>query len=400
MSKILITGNGFDLFHHLPTKYHHFISIMQTIEENQYDGEVSFDELFGGMFKMKYKDEYGLIEENYNSENIKFSHKKLNKINQLLEANLWYTYFRDALEIDTWIDFEIEIETILNQLTIFDNHNKKAIANNLFLEALIVYSPFELFGIVDIHSRQGDFIINEKYINKRHTYIDIKKILEDLAKSFEDFIIIFNRYLVDIVSVFYAEIKQKTPIPFHLMNEIYTFNYTPTLENIYKVDQSKVVYLHGKINEDCSKQNLVLGISEMPKEIKTNKMFDFTKYYQKVCKNSNHKFIKIPTEKTVKLNETIFYIIGHSLDESDKEYIADLFKFLNSDLKKNAKICVFYFNINDMENKLKNLFNIMDKEIIVDMNKENRLYFVELNEQNIKKEFEKQTYRHQPIQIR
>lgn len=260
---------------------------------------------------------------------------------------------------------------------------------------------FELFQIIKNKSiGQIPFSLNEKYINKRKNSIDIKKMLDDLAKSFEDFIVIFNRYLVDVVSAFYTEIKQKSVIPFHLMNEIYTFNYTPTLENVYNVEKSKVVYLHGEINENCTKQNLVLGISEMPKDIKTNKMFDFTKYYQKVRKNSNHKFINIPAENSTKLNGTIFYIIGHSLDESDKEYIVDLFKFLAFDLKKRAKICVFYHNLNDMENKLKNLFNIIDKEVIVNMNKENRLYFVELNEQNIKKEFEKETFKHQSIQIR
>ena len=45
MSKILITGNGFDLFHHLPTKYQHFMSVMKTIENNQFDNDISFDEL-------------------------------------------------------------------------------------------------------------------------------------------------------------------------------------------------------------------------------------------------------------------------------------------------------------------------------------------------------------------
>ena len=93
------------------------------------------------------------------------------------------------------------------------------------------------------------------------------------------------------------------------------------------------------------------------------------------------------------------YIIGHSLDESDKEYITDLFEFLNSDLKGRAKICIFYYNLIDMENKLKNLFNIIDKQVVVDMNKENRIYFVELNEQNIKKEFERSTYKYQTVRI-
>jgi len=402
MAKILITGNGFDLFHHLPTKYHHFISIMLTIEGNQYDTDVSFDILFGRIFKIRHESDYNAIIDNYNVENILFNHEKLNRIKEILKDNLWYKYFSKVLEIDTWIDFEIEVESVLNQFVIFNNHeDKRVVKKNEFDDHLFGFTDFELFQIIKNKSiGQIPFSLNEKYINKRKNSIDIKKMLDDLAKSFEDFIVIFNRYLVDVVSAFYTEIKQKSVIPFHLMNEIYTFNYTPTLENVYNVEKSKVVYLHGEINEDCTKQNLVLGINEMPKDIKTNKMFDFTKYYQKVRKNSNHKFINIPAENSTKLNGTIFYIIGHSLDESDKEYIVDLFKFLALDLKKRAKICVFYHNLNDMENKLKNLFNIIDKEVVVNMNKEKRLYFVELNEQNIKKEFEKEIFKYQPIQIR
>lgn len=394
MSKILITGNGFDLFHHLPTKYNHFISIMQTIESNVYATDVSFEELFGDVFKDKFPNDFNSIVENYNSDNIEFGYEKLNKIKQLLETNLWYKHFKNILEIDTWIDFEIEIESILNQFEIFNrNGDKRAVEKKLFEDHLFAFTDFELFQIIKKKSvGQIPFSLNEKYINKRKNCIDIKKILEDLAKSFEEFIRIFNRYLTDVVSVFYTEIKKKLVIPFHLINEIYTFNYTPTLENIYSIDKSKLVYLHGEINEDCTKQNLVLGISEMPKGINADKIFDFTKYYQKVSKYPNKEFIDVPNVLTSRVSETVFYIMGHSLDESDKVYIIDLFKFLEFDKSKYSKICVFYYNEKDKENKLRNLFSIIDKEIIVNMNKENRLYFVQLNEQNVKEEFSRKLF--------
>jgi hypothetical protein len=392
MSKILITGNGFDLFHHLPTKYHHFISIMETIEKFQPDTIITFEDLFGRIFKDKYPVDFDSIIDNYNVEKIKFDNSKIKQIDELLKTNLWYKHFKNVCEIDTWIDFEIEIENILNQLSVFDKlKDKNEIKRNKFVDEFIGFTDFELFDVISVFNPVGGgFKLNVKYINQRNGSIDIKKILEDLAKSFEDFIVIFNRYLVDIVSVFYAEIKQKSVIPFHLMNEIYTFNYTPTLENVYKIDKSKVVYLHGQMNDDCDKQNIVLGISDMPKDVKTSKMFDFTKYYQKVNKNSNKKFIEVP--KTIKSSsgETIFYIIGHSLDESDKEYIIDLFKFLEFDYDKYSKICVFYFNEKDKENKWKNLFSIIDKNFIVQMNNTGRLYFSILTYETLSNEFKRE----------
>jgi hypothetical protein len=393
MAKILITGNGFDLFHHLPTKYGHFISIMMAIEGNIYGTNVSFEELFGKVFKERYPSDYNSLEENYNSINIEFSYEKLNRIKQLLETNLWYKHFKDILEIDTWIDFEMEIENILNQFVIFNKHeDKRSVENNAFEDHLFAFTDFELFQIIQKKSvGQIPFSLNERYINRRKKVLDIKKMLEDLAKSFEDFVVIFNRYLVDVVSVFYVEIRQKLEIPFHLMNEIYTFNYTPTFENVYKVDKSKVVYLHGEINEDCSSQNLVFGVSEISQDVKKTKAYDFTKYYQRIKKNSNRKFIEIPDKKSG-LDETIFYIIGHSLDESDKVYILDLFKFLEFDLSANSKICIFYHSAHDREHKLKNLFNIIDKNVVIEMNKMGRLYFVKLDIENIHREFSREIF--------
>lgn len=390
MSKILITGNGFDLFHHLPTKYHHFISIMETIEDVDYDNDVSFEELFGRVFKIKYQYEYNLIVENYNAENIQFSHEKLNMIKQLLETNLWYKHFKNVTEIDTWIDFEMEIEYILNQVSILlKSETPQSKKINQFRDVPINYLVFNLFGFIEFKFDDKEIIsIPEKYLDKRKREIKSKDMLSDLAKSFEDFIVIFNRYLVDIVGVFYAEIKQKSVIPFHLMNEIYTFNYTPTFEHIYNIDKSKMVYLHGKIHEDCKIQNLVLGISEINDEIKKSKIYVFTKYYQKIKKRTNTKFVNLPHSKN-NLEETIFYIIGHSLDASDKEYIFDLFEFLKLDNNKFSRICVFYFNEVDYNQKLYNLFSIIDKNTIVNLDKEGRLYFKILTNENISEEFGK-----------
>lgn len=393
MSKILIIGNGFDLFHHLPTKYGHFMAIMKTIEKFEFKNQVSFQDLFGRYFKDEFPNDYDKIFENYNTENIIFDYTKIKELDELLKNNSWYNFFKTVSELDTWIDFEIEVESVLNQLKLFDKYqDNRKIKKNEFLDPLIEFSNFEIFNIVKLKGNVGYFTLDLKYINKRKSIIDLKTIIEDLLKAFEDFIVIFNLYLVDVVSVFYPEIIQKAVIPFHLMNEIYTFNYTPTLENMYKVDKSKVVYLHGEINEDCKKQNLVLGVGEINDEVKKSKVYGFTKYYQKVNKKSNNKFIDVPKQDTSSLSETIFYIIGHSLDESDKEYIVDLFEFLKFDKKKYSKTCIFYFNEKDKENKWNNLFNIIGKDLILEMNKFSRLYFVELSIENILKEFNKDLY--------
>jgi hypothetical protein len=392
MAKILITGNGFDLFHHLPTKYQHFMSVMKTIENNQFKNEISFDELFGIEFKKYFSYDYNAIADHYKVVNILFKYDKVNRIKEMLKDNLWYKCFSKVLEIDTWIDFETEVESILNQLSYFRKFDDKwEIRKNGFYDEYIGFNDFELFNIIQILNPRGGFKITERYIDSRKNSINIKRIIEDLSKSFEDFIMIFNRYLVDIVSVFYSEIIITKPlIPFHLMDEIYTFNYTPTFEKIYNIDKSKVVYLHGEVNDDCHKQNLVLGVSEISDNNKEEKAYDFTKYHQKLTKRANKKFIEVPKSSKSSSGETVFYIMGHSLDKSDKEYIIDLFKFLEFDNDKQSKICVFCYDKRDEVSKLKNLLGIINKDILVELNTYGRLYFIEMNSSNINKEFNKE----------
>ncbi|SHL46946.1 Bacteriophage abortive infection AbiH [Flavobacterium flevense] len=397
MSKILITGNGFDLFHYLPTKYHHFIAIMETIEKFQFKDEVAFSDLFGRFYKDRFPHDFNSIIENYNVEQIKFDNSKIERIDELLKINPWYKYFKNVTEIDTWIDFEIEIEVILNKLNYFSGNVSKLNLKENYIEiSSDEYTDLEMLGVIKIISNRI-VKLQDRYFNKRRFSIEMKLILEDLSKSFEDFIVIFNRYLVDVVGNFYLEIIHKSSISFHLIDEIYTFNYTPTLENIYKVDKSKVVYLHGEINEDSQEQNLVLGVSDILDELKQFKPYGFTKYYQKIKKNSNKKFVDFPKVNTLYDEETFFYIVGHSLDKSDKEYILELFRFLEQDKLNKSKICVFYYDNNDKAGKIKNLLSIIDEKIISRMNRENRLCFVELNDGNLEKEFKQILYKHQIV---
>ena len=50
---------------------------------------------------------------------------------------------------------------------------------------------------------------------------------------------------------------------------------------------------------------------------------------------------------------------------------------------------MFYYNYLDRESKLKNLFHVVGELIISEMNKEGRLYFTELTDENLIIEFNK-----------
>lgn len=393
MSKILITGNGFDLFHHLPTKYGHFMAIMETIEDCEIPGEVTFEDLFAVKFKKKFNDDYKLIKGNYKTSNIIFDKKAINDIRVNIKLNSWYKHFKSIIEIDTWIDFENEIENVLKQISIIIKHTEdKTSGNNEFFKG----RPLNLnidFSVFNFCSAAGDdFFIDSSYINSRTNKFDGNKILIELENSLNQFINIFNSYLSNIVVEFYDNYIAEFRIPIKYIDFYYTFNYTPTIERIYNKNIF-ITYLHGETNKDNMLQNLVLGVDEIPKEIISHKAFGFSKYYQKIINKTNNFLFQIPDKNTEITEENIFYIFGHSLDRSDKEHIGRVFDFLEKDYTRQSNIVVFYFSSMDNKNKLKNLFSFIKKEIIVQLNAEGRLSFVEINESNLKRELSKELWR-------
>ncbi len=171
-------------------------------------------------------------------------------------------------------------------------------------------------------------------------------------------------------------------IPFYEVDFFKTFNYLPTIQKLYNKNYN-VSHLHGEIIHNNETQNIVIGIDKIPEEIAALKAFNFLKSYQKVSKEIKEFFIEIPNEKSNIIEQNIFYVFGHSLDSSDKNYFIDLFAFLKNDYSETSRIIIFYLNKLDKENKIKNLFSYIDENEIIKYNESDRLCFVEINESNL-----------------
>ncbi|WP_338646976.1 AbiH family protein [Flavobacterium sp. KS-LB2] len=392
MSKILITGNGFDLFHHLPTKYNHFMAIMKTVEKFEFKKEISFKDLFGRIFKDKFPVDYDLIIDNYKVNDIRFDYFKIKELDVLLKNNTWYKHFNKISEIETWIDFESEIENVLIQISsLIRLVEKKRTGEKFFKnDDLNIYIDFSEFDFCD-KGVEGAVNIDDKYINIRTGKFDGKEVLRKMAFSLDEFTTIFNIYLSYIIMQFYDNFTGNLKIPIHFIDFFYSFNYTPSLEKLY-IHNTNVVYLHGETNIDNSIQNIVLGVDEIPNEIVSNKAFEFSKYYQKIIKRTNNTLFEIPNKDTQISEENVFYVFGHSLDKSDKEYIENIFCFLEKDYTQTSGIVVFYYDENDNKSKVKNLFSFIKKDIIIDLNASGRLAFVEITKANLEREFSKKLW--------
>ena len=239
------------------------------------------------------------------------------------------------------------------------------------------------------------FYINNTYIlfQSGFSKMKIDQILSELYKQLDEFIEIFNQYLELVVNQLNPlENLQIGCNDWIYPDKIYSFNYTNTYQRFY--DVTEVDYLHGSHGK---RQNIVLGISELEHDnLKKLKAYGFTKYHQRLFNDTDYLFLdrykntilntkkqiinlenqlkgeirsayrdnirnsidKIAQKNKLNLN---FYIWGHSLDISDRDYIFDLFS-LNDEMDRNVKVTVYYFDKNAKFSLLSNLLAILGKD--------------------------------------
>lgn len=417
---ILIVGNGFDLSHYLPTKYDHFMAAMAAIEKwDESKGKMGFDDLFKALYE---KEDYffSYTKAIYQTEAIKISVDQIKELKKQLKENVWYQYFLDHVkEIKTWIDFETKIEEGLISICEFiskintsfknygkaDFHIKELTKSNfqrddeLYYLSLLDFNLLVILKLCTNNPKYGESkthlgampdvtigFINEAWfkVEGNSSYgFSIEKYTNFLNDQLDEFIELFNFYLEDVVK----KLKPKSAfqplksIDYDLteIDQIYSFNYTQTYLDFYNQD-TKIDFLHGRSGEN---QNMVLGVSELKDEtLKKIKAYGFTKYHQKLMKNTNYGFLNHNEEfdnlvnpSSMREGEIIqINIWGHSLDVSDEDYIQEIFSF-NQDEDQYVRVIVFYFNHTAKFSLLANLLHILSKKKVEHWMKQGWLKF-------------------------
>lgn len=408
---ILIVGNGFDLSHYLPTKYDHFMAAMGAVEiwdESKHDME--FDDLFRSLYE---KEDYffDYTKAMYDTDKIKISEEQINKLKRQLKENVWYQYFSDHVrEVQTWIDFEDKINQALkqtadfiseleNKLIIYGNFDfgvRELTTSNFKNEDQHYYLPLikiEVLIILGLLEKNPKFehqsgMVPEKrraFINKKFYRVQEKefygfaseKYFEFLSDHLKDVIKLFNEYLTLVVNILNREKFKKLPID--NVEKVYSFNYTNTFQKFYN-DKIDIEYLHGKFGEA---ENIVLGISDVKdKLLKKYKVYGFTKYHQKLLKNTDYLFLResdklksMISSNSVGFSDINLFIWGHSLADSDEAYIQEIFS-LNEKPQVKCIVIVFYYK-NDVSKLLDNLLDILGKDKVETWMKKGWLKFEE-----------------------
>jgi len=429
---ILVIGNGFDLSHFLPTKYDHFMYAMKSIQKyRQPENGMSFDEIFIELpeneipFISKTKEIYDCTNIRLNQEQILFFQNKL-------ATNNWFEFFLNHVnEIKSWIDFEQKIEQALNfsvnAINIINDRHLKEKTFNLpiynfkrdnstsYFFTDLQFNILSFLNFITLENVQianggrraklnSQFFISQEY--DLHGF-NSTKFISFLQDQLEEFIEIFNLYLTVVIDVLEPHSRFNVD-ELKSVNKVFSFNYTNTFEKFYKNDID-IQYLHGKFG---SEQNLVLGVSDIKDvSLKNLKAYGFTKYHQKILKDTQYKFLNVDItenksylkaleeaktmraacannhayfqsyskeceriESKIKSKNTNFLIWGHSLDISDEVYINEIFSF-NETIDNNVRVIVFHYDQKTKAELLTNLFHILGKDKVERWMKEDWLVF-------------------------
>nr|WP_205395493.1 AbiH family protein [Streptococcus lutetiensis] len=214
-----------------------------------------------------------------------------------------------------------------------------------------------------------------------------KKLVEAL-NSFAFLLELYLTYLDKIEDKSKFEVP-KILLPFEQIDNILTFNYTDTAQQLYNIPNDNIHYIHGKLNfakDTIETTNLVLGIEDTDHDIIDNDLIDFQKTFQRIVKKTGSKYrsffnFNISDE----LVRVIIY--GHSLDVLDQEIFKKIFGELDNItslpfLLRMEIIILHYGNTEiqstiDLKSKVRNLSAILGKDKLIELTANNLVHFID-----------------------
>lgn len=410
--KLLIVGNGFDLAQGLPTSYWNFMDFAEAFKRiYTLDASANVDEYEEKLFCFdeKNNEKYGQIKGqllklmasrkpdkikdgdrhiDYTLSDVSFL---LDKLNDDLDANIWFGYFEELKTIQTdsqrfrfgsyssgnkipgnrWIDFEKEILYIIRWLDdqglkdddyVSDIHIDKMTVRTEIFKHCIENNTF--------NELDGDKTIAE-FVNL--LYLHLRRFTEALE--------IYLGYFVDKlqcdINISGLDFKP---------DYVLSFNYTSNVVDYFK--DASVCYVHGRCRDEreFNKRdlNLVLGINEyLPDDLKdtSNVYAIFKKFIQRIRNNNDTKYynwaVKMKNLYDKQHEMSDVWVYGHSLDATDKDILS---RFLKPEYT-NVHIFTQREDPAEAGRLAKNLISIMSEDVMIEKSSSNpkKLEFIQID---------------------
>ncbi|MCI9093974.1 MAG: hypothetical protein HFF36_09390 [Coprobacillus sp.] len=395
IKRILVTGNGFDLYHCLPTAYKDFMDVVNRLLylESKSTDPLFLKYIFGNKKNEIYKNNKNIKKcfDTYSSQlgNIKLDKNNISQMKKIAKKNYWFNYFNSCMK-DTemaWIDFEKEIRHVLEEFqdffTLFTQIDESSIQTDkiiiqtrqLSISLRIVLNEFDFFTIEKDkkHIEREEIRISKDYCKKRFSngtgyIVSINKslITDFLTNELADFSKLFELYIIEFINKISVDGTVSSSI-FKNVEALITFNYTDTYRNIYKgLGNESMEYIHGHAGNN----NIVLGInSDKYDKLETidTHFPSFKKEYKRILNGNLFHYKKlIPTSGKIS-----FIFFGHSLDITDESILKDLI-----DGYPNATSTFYYYDEKAKQTYVKNLFKLFGKEKVEELLEKNKIEFV------------------------
>lgn len=380
---VLLLGNGFDIYHHLPTNYHNFLNVANFLHDHYNEGKEFIGDVFSDK-RIQDKDPY--IAKCYKEhqkvyDTVILSPTKAKEIIDLCRDNLWFTYFTQSFNKELgWIDFEKEIAFVLKVFNKF-LLNVSVIPSmpNGEADACYILNHFGFFlktttdGFIGIPTTR----IKEKYIieypkgsknlevNKDLIISTLSSMLDDVAKALKLYLDCFVNITIPGIA---KEHNAKKCQAIANIDHTVSFNYTNTYEKMYS--SNKIYHLHGDVD-----QKIIIGVnpdtSDSIETIDTS-FVSFKKYYQRTLFETDHEYFKWVNDINETKEDFCLTVMGHSLDITDKDIIIELFDHAR-------EIYVLYHNEEAKKSYIANLIKIFGKQRFDDLRRNKNLTFYSLN---------------------
>ena len=379
MDRILIIGNGFDLYHGLPTRYTDFLFWVNHWDqfEKLVNKASMAEENESGAWDIRLGDKNTLIDESIVdiAENYKsYNADEFAKLDGIIKHNDWIGYFNEIRnKKDRWIDFENEISDVLKIIdSVFDD---------IGIEHGCIWEPKYFnddlwFGIVSRFCNYGRIQripIKKLDDGTASTIVNsgVKDEIKDhLIEELNELICVLRFYLKNIVANIKTKVYSEQVRALGTI-KVLSFNYTNSFHKIFglhKVDKSH--HVHGSLEDN----NMVLGVGD--------DVFDgldfvyFQKYFQRIQKKTGNDYRGWcpSSEPAFDSHDVELYVFGHSLDPVDKGVLNYFIK--NQYVKK---IYIFYYNEKSYEELVINLIRLIDKENAIEQVANGRIEFVKLD---------------------
>ena len=396
--KILLLGNGFDLYHYFPTRYDNFLHTVDFLQKHYDEKTMStIGDVFGDERLLKTDSFIPKCYEKYSSvyNDFKLDVDKINQIISLSKDNIWFKYFLSVFNKELgWIDFEREIARVIHAFEMFflketavsdisfptDKIDEYIIKFFDFFYENKVLDPSDSswLSVYRVNAVLKEYQIEKLYGSKIVT-INKFKIIEKLYDKLLNLSEILKLYLEVFVNDAIDMISEQHLLPktslFNGVDTVITFNYTTTFENIYEANN--VHHLHGELTD-----NIILGVNpdandEANEEDFVNTDFlKFKKYYQRVLNGSDIGYlesIKLISEAKTFIDHygEELYVAGHSLDVTDEDIIREVFSLSD-------EITIVCYNQKAIADSINNLIKIYGKSefdsIRADTNMKFKLY--------------------------